>query len=949
MKIKKLRCRSPEGSSIMTITFIDERSNDYGNKNTWVSSKDVWNNMTLADVDNLPKNSDDIPELPLYKFKSPGDNKKKYNQSVGSILDEDQLCLLEWGDNGELAIINQAPQHRLYKNGNSLEQVIVCENLEVITNNIDFEYPPILGYSWCSFNIMGATTPPNAVYEAELLDLPDLVIGKDYLLSYGIGFNNYTDLYGSGKAYNSVGDVLIADSIDANNYPYNLTIFRPSNQTYKDILKTKIKASMIFLYDDDTTDIFTAEQYSGSDCKYLNDVWFTKITPRRAYTKVSLRIEASNEALSARGATSLSDGLSDVIYNIEYFSVHEFIPSTEIHVKQTGMNLIGNTIKMALGKKCENNKMVTAVDFYNDYKHPTRIIINDEEADITTKLSTATDVHGINIYGPDMNVILNNINIYGPDNKAYMNVVLNNINDPFRNDTITISKMQSGSSIQIILKDGENTQDLASLVTSNLGLFPYKLNHSNIRRYSGLVSNDIHYTHSSLENGSLEQVSGKVNVDGDCGIDYRLIIPAPYLKNYLTLHDIQNGKLPIDHILWLDVPTSKSLFGLNNIPENDIMSFTNETVQVAHLVYKHPYGLFQSSYGLNILAQFLENHTELDLQAYFLLCMDPITITSLFGTYEYINGKSVYTINKREIDEFNRNAQMDIFVSNPPVFREEDDIHVEYELSSEDAATDMKGLQVFVDKGPYVERGTIVSSFSIAVTENDDNWLTILDTNQGSLKPIIELGKTNPYYDYAVVNLNGFSGRDPNLEGTTIKARYVKIGIPNNNMYTRNKSTGVTTALNQKGLYLRGLDVKTDVVVDYTITDNGGATLDGVSITNENLKQILKKSVKDTRHDIKISTDMVIDLGVEKDVLMIAVTLGKYAENDKYEGGYTISVSSDNASYTTILTTSPTNITPEQYLQASKIKPGGAPWDLRCIPVDNGGDTIVYLINSEIW
>ena len=50
-----MRFRSPEGSSIITIAYIDERSNDYGNKNTWVSSKDVWNNMTLADVDNLPK------------------------------------------------------------------------------------------------------------------------------------------------------------------------------------------------------------------------------------------------------------------------------------------------------------------------------------------------------------------------------------------------------------------------------------------------------------------------------------------------------------------------------------------------------------------------------------------------------------------------------------------------------------------------------------------------------------------------------------------------------------------------------------------------------------------------------------------------------------------------------------------------------------------------------
>lgn len=747
---------------------------------------------------------------------------------MGSIIiDEDQLCLLEWGDNGELAIINQAPQHRLYKNGNDLDQVIQCDNLEVITNNIDFVYTPSFGYSWGSFTIMGATTPVNAVYEAKLLDLPELVIGKDYLLSYGVGFNNYWDFYGSGKAYDSVGDVVIADSIDANNYPYNLTIFRPSNQTYKDILKTKIKASMIFLYDDDTTDIFTAEQYSGSDCKYLNDVWFTKITPRRAYTKVSLRIEASNEALSARGATSLSDGLSNINYDIEYFSVHEFIPSTEIYTKESKMDFISNNIKIALGKESENNTMVTAVDFYDDFKNPSRVIINDEEVDITTKLSTATDILGINIYGSD--------------NKAHMNIVLNNINDPFRDDTIIMSKMQSGSRIQIILKDGENTQDLASLVTSNLGLFPYKLNHSNIRRYSNLISNDIHYTHSSLENGSLEQVSGKVNVDGDWGIDYRLIIPAPYLKNYLTINDIQNGKLPTDHIMWLDVPTSKSLFGLNNIPENDIMSFTNETVQVAHLVYRYPYGYFQSSYDLNILAQFLENHTELDLQAYFLLCMDPTTITSLFGTYEYINGKSVYTINKREIDEFNANAQMDIFVSNPPIFREEDDIHVEYELSSEDAATDMKGLQVFVDKDPYVERGTIALSFSIAVTENDDNWLTILDTNQGSLKPIIELGKTNPYYDYAVVNLNGFSGRDPNLEGITIKARYVKIGVPTNNMYTRDKDTGILTALNQKGLYLRGLDIKTDTIVDYNIINNTDARLDGKTLTSNDLTNLLKK------------------------------------------------------------------------------------------------------------
>ena len=76
MKIKKLRFHSPSGSSIATVATIHRCANDYGNKNIWVSSKDVWNNMTLADVENLPKNSNGKPELPLYKFKPPGDNKK---------------------------------------------------------------------------------------------------------------------------------------------------------------------------------------------------------------------------------------------------------------------------------------------------------------------------------------------------------------------------------------------------------------------------------------------------------------------------------------------------------------------------------------------------------------------------------------------------------------------------------------------------------------------------------------------------------------------------------------------------------------------------------------------------------------------------------------------------------------------------------------------------------
>lgn len=70
---------------------------------------------------------------------------------------------------------------------------------------------------------------------------------------------------------------------------------------------------------------------------------------------------------------------------------------------------------------------------------------------------------------------------------------------------------------------------------------------------------------------------------------------------------------------------------------------------------------------------------------------------------------------------------------------------------------------------------------------------------------------------------------------------------------------------------------------------------------------------------------------------MIVVTLGKHDENYKYDDGYTISVSSDNTSYSTILTYSPTNVSPEQYLQASKIKPGDFPWDTTYIPEDNNG------------
>ena len=95
----------------------------------------------------------------------------------------------------------------------------------------------------------------------------------------------------------------------------------------------------------------------------------------------------------------------------------------------------------------------------------------------------------------------------------------------------------------------------------------------------------------------------------------------------------------------------------------------------------------------------------------------------------------------------------------------------------------------------------------------------------------------------------------------------------------------------------------------------------------------MKKSIKDTRHDVKIVQDVIVDLGSEKDISMIVVTLGKHDENYKYDGDYTISVSSNNTSYATILAYSPTNISPTDYLNSKTISFGDMLWDTQDINI----------------
>ena len=173
---------------------------------------------------------------------------------------------------------------------------------------------------------------------------------------------------------------------------------------------------------------------------------------------------------------------------------------------------------------------------------------------------------------------------------------------------------------------------------------------------------------------------------------------------------------------------------------------------------------------------------------------------------------------------------------------------------------------------------------------------------------------------FVVVDISNLKKEpDTTIETSDIDLRYVKISFPNNNAYTRVKASGVLTPLNLTELYLRGLDIESEGLdVPYSIVKNGEASIDGILCTDAELAYFLRSDVKDTRSDIKIKSELIIDLGSIKSVSKIKAILGKFDSNMKYESEYSVYCSKDNTSYKLLYTVSPTSVTTEEYTNMSQ-------------------------------
>ena len=176
---------------------------------------------------------------------------------------------------------------------------------------------------------------------------------------------------------------------------------------------------------------------------------------------------------------------------------------------------------------------------------------------------------------------------------------------------------------------------------------------------------------------------------------------------------------------------------------------------------------------------------------------------------------------------------------------------------------------------------------------------------------------------YVVVDISNLKKEpDTTIETSDIDLRYVKISFPNNNAYTRVKVSGVLTPLNLTELYLRGLDIESEGLdVPYSIVKNGEASIDGILCTDAELAYFLRSDVKDTRSDIKIKSELIIDLGSIKSVskiIAILAILGKFDNDMKYESEYSVHYSKDNTNYKLLYTSAPTDVSTEEYTNMSQ-------------------------------
>ena len=688
---------------------------------------------------------------------------------------------------------------------------------------------------------------------------------------------------------------------------------------------TKIKISLEFLYTDGTTERFDAEPMNGVDGTVF-DVWYAKIKPSKTYTKMFMYMIVDNTAIANNGMHSLASVnniLSSIEYEIAYFCIHEYIP-TEAKLKNDfRMSFVLNKSIISMGTKNDEG----SYNFTSDIASPKKNIrAFSDDIEVVTKVNFEETVNDVNTP-----ISINE------DKTFNFTGITNNKMDPMLHDN-SIYKYSAGSESNserdiTFTKDGViNTVPKGTLFTPMvLGYTKVVLNKANLGSMSKLGNSSLKYKIGGGEFLTHEELYATPF----------LLIPYSQLKKVIpslnSEGEFSNGTAGTFSIGEIESLYMTPRFGL--LPSQEFLFEQGMTLDRHHII-DIQYGNFLDGGEpeLPFILQFIAD-SDVDVTCYLVHSIGPRTILKLsdtFGTISYANGKEIIHVDVDAIRD-NLIIQLEARALYDPIFDDTKDVQIEFDAPISDwENTDVDCIQLLVNKDQYTETyGNPNMSLSVSVTANEKDWLTIIDSDLGMLNDV-QFEYISNKFAYSIIDVSDINLVETIPDTSIIKGRYIKISIPQNNLYSRNKTTGVLSPENKTELFIRGLDVIDTENIGYTILNTGNATKNGATISALDLRNSLMSLLKDVRSDIKIFSDLIIDLGSEKNISNVNLVLGKYDSTLKYESAYSVSVSSDNTSYKTLYTSDPQKITPEQYLSMKNrllILPEQL--DTRALPIDH--------------
>lgn len=922
MKVKKIRIRSPKGSSLTSVAYCDKHSNDYDNKDVWMSPKDFFDGDFVR-YERLTNH--------------PSKMMKDYGEMAGGIYSDSGFYILKINDQDDRIPINISAQHRLYRNGNDLTHLLYgnCDGLVPVDGlGIAFDNMDIGSSSSCgSIEVKSEETTLSSEMKWELGNINTNLfqVGKDYMFSYGTAISNMWQLL--GDTYTTIEGLEYTDLDSETNTTIETiglseSLF-PLNETYmREIMQapffTKIKISLEFQYSDGTKERFDAQPMNG-DTGSVFDVWYTKIKPSKPYVKMFMYMIVDNQSISNNGMSSLAtdDGsLSLFKYEIAYFCIHEYI-ATESKLKTDfRLSFALNKSLISMGTKNDaesydfiSNPGIEKTDikaFVDDIQFTTKLnfeeTVNDSNTPITINPDKTFDFTGITNTKVDIMLDTNYLFKYS-------------------------SGLESNSGRDITFtKDGDvNTVakgDVFMLMV--LGFTKLVLNKSNLNSMSKLGNSSLKYKIGSGEFLTQEELYATSF----------LLIPFSQIKKVIPSLNSEGEFMTEAGILY-SIGGHKAVymsprFGL--LPSQEFLFEQDMTLDRHHIIdIEHDLFLNGGEPELPFILQLIEKSDE-NITCYLMHTIDPVTILKLsdtFGSIANIDGKEVMHIDVDAISS-NLTIQLESRALYDYIFDDTKDVQIEYDAPLADwENTEVDCIQLLVDLDQYTESyGSPNVSLSVAVTANEKDWLTIIDSELGMLADV-EFENISNKFAYSIVDVSEVKLNESVPESVIIKGRYIKVSVPQNNLYSRNKTTGVLTPENKTELFIRGLDVIDTDNIGYSILNTGNATKNGATISALDLRNSLMSLLKDVRSDIKIFSDLIIDLGSEKNIANVNLVLGKYDNTLKYESAYSISVSSDNTNYKTLYTSNPQSTTPEQYLSMkNRLIKLPKQLDTRALPID---------------